>query len=160
MTDKEIDKLFDATDKAFEPLGYTGFEIAIGEEAPLVAQLAKQMKTLSNRDSARRWLRDLPEDESSEFAQLLQLLPILVYKIREFAAEAIKDLPHTPGGRPTSFTPEKRQQVCNEIGDLLVKRVSLSDAYKRLGKRHAVSARTIQRIWNERERKQPEYPLI
>src|ERR1043166_4875717 len=63
MTDKEIDKLFEATDKAFAPLGYSGFEIAVREEAPLFAQIADLMKTLSNRDLARRWLRSLPDNE-------------------------------------------------------------------------------------------------
>jgi hypothetical protein len=75
-----------------------------------------------------------------------------MFKIREFFPDAVKELPHPPGGRPTAFTPEKRHQVCKEIGELLVKGVPLSSAYKRLGKRHDVSARTIQRIWNDRER--------
>jgi hypothetical protein len=152
MTDEEIDKLFDATDEAFEPLGYTRFEIAIAEQAPLFANMAELMKTLSSRDSARSSLRNLPEDDPTGLAQLLRILPMIVYKIREFLPDAIKELPHAPGGRPTAFTPEQRQQVCKEIGELLVKRVPLSAAYKRLGKRHGVSARTIQRIWNERER--------
>jgi hypothetical protein len=152
MTDEEIDKLFDSTDKAFEPLGYSRFEIAIAEEVPLVAKFSEMMQTMSNRDSARRWLRALPENESAEFAQLLLLLPTLVYKIREFFPEAIKELPHAPGGRPSAVTPEVRAQICQEIGALLVKRVPLSTIFKRLGQRHRVSGRTIQRIWNERER--------
>jgi hypothetical protein len=151
MTDEEIDKLFDATDKAFEPLGYSRFELAIAEEVPLVAKFAEMMQTMSKRDSARRWLRALPENESAEFAQLLLLLPTLVYKIREFFPEAIKELPHAPGGRPTAVTPELRKEICAEIGQLLMGRVLLSTAYKRLGQRHGVSPRTVQRIWNERE---------
>jgi hypothetical protein len=151
MTDKEIDKLFEATDKAFAPLGYSGFEIAVREEAPLFAQIADIMKTLSNRDLARRWLLSLPENESAEFAQLLPLLPTIVYKIREFSPEAVKELPHAPGGRPTVSTPELCNQICEEIGALIIKRVPLSTIYKRLGQRHGLSARTVQRIWNRRK---------
>jgi hypothetical protein len=151
MTDKEIDKLFEATDKAFAPLGYSGFEIAVREEAPLFAQIADIMKTLSNRDLARRWLRSLPDNESAEFAQMLPLLPTVVYKIREFSPDVIKELPHPPGGRPAAFSSKMRQQICKEVGNLLIKRVPLLTAYKRLGQRHGTSARTIQRIWNERK---------
>ena len=85
-------------------MGYTRFEVAIGEEAALFDRIAETLKTLSDRDATRQWLRALPDNESAGFAQLLPLLPKLVFKIREFAPAAIKELPHAPGGRPSLST--------------------------------------------------------
>jgi len=67
-------------------------------------------------------------------------------------------LPHSPGGHPRLIAASKHAEVCEAILDLQRKHVQLSDAFERVakqqsvGRRKAVSARTIERIWQGRPR--------
>jgi len=155
MTEEEIDKICAALDESVKPAGFAHFEDAMAASADWMTQIAQDMQTMSDRAATRRWLREtFPEPSPSDVRLLLQLLPNLEYVLRRFAPKMAKQiLPHAPGGRPSAVTPALRGQVCREIGDLLVKGLRLIPAYKRLAQRHHVSVRTIQRIWNERERK-------
>jgi hypothetical protein len=155
MTDEEIDKLFAATDKAVEPLGYSRFEDIAVEMSELIAKVTELAVRFKDRKLLREWLRSLPNNDPgpSELEFMLQVLPNLVYTMRASIPSAIKQfMPHDPGGRPSAATLKLRQRICKEIGELLVKGVRLSKVYERLARRHGVSARTIQRIWNEREK--------
>jgi hypothetical protein len=151
MTDEEIDKLFAALDQAVKPMGYAKFDGYIAKEAKFFVQLAEDMKRMSDRAATRKWLRNVTGDPA-EFNLVVKYLPELVFLVRRFAPDLVKSLPHAPGGRPSAATPKLRHQICRQIGELLVNGVPLSTTYKRLGKRHNVSARTIQRIWNDREK--------
>jgi len=152
MKEEDIEKVLAAMDKAVEPAGHSRFEEALAEEAGFVVEIGKMMTTLSNREATREWLRSLPESETRDFIQHLPHLAKLAYAMRRLIPAAAKEvLPHDPGGRPRAGTPKLRRQICREIGDFIVQGVPLSAVYKRLGQRHHVSSRTIQRIWNERK---------
>jgi hypothetical protein len=155
MTEEEIDKICNALDQSVKPMGYAKFEDSMAESADRFAQIAEDMKTMADRAATRRWLREsFPNPDPAEIQVLLRLLPNLVYLMRQMGPRIAKALPHRRGGRPSAVTAKLRHQICKDIGDLLIKRVPLAAAYKRLGQRYCVSPRTVQRIWNEREAEQ------
>jgi hypothetical protein len=152
MKDKFIDELFAAADKMFKTMGHAKFEDGVAEVADFVVQIAEVMTIMKDRKATRRWLQSLPDPEPSEFAQSLQQLPNFPYLIRRLAPNAVKVLPHAPGGRPVAITPQKRRQICKEIADLYLKGTPLGIAQRRLAQRYHVNVRTVQRIWHNREK--------
>jgi hypothetical protein len=149
MTEKQIDRVLAATDRACKAIGFSRFEDAAAEGAQFLIRLAALVSRLKTRNTTRKWVRSLPDLTPSEFEEMMQLLSDLPYRMRRIAPQLIKLIPHAPGGRPSTLTAELRQQICKQVGELILKHVPLSAAYERLGQRHGISARTIQRIWNE-----------
>ena len=65
----------------------------------------------------------------------------------------IEEIVNRLGGRPISFSASERHDICTEIGVLIVEGASLKTAYERISQRRGVKPRTIQRTWNQREKK-------
>jgi len=152
MQDRYIDDLFAASDKLFNILGFAKFEDAMAEMADFVMQIAKAMSIMKNRAATRRWLREDPDPDPIEFAKSVKRVPILAYLIRKGAAQAVKVLPHAPGGRRIKIEPEKHPQIWTEISDLFRQGVQLGIAQRRVAQRYEVDRRTIERIWRKRKK--------
>src|SRR5262249_35005941 len=94
------------------------------------------------------------EPTPAELEEILQRIRGLRYEIKPILTEATKKilrtLAHRLGGRPRKPNSDEYPAVCQEVADLYAKRVSLQSAFKRVGKRHNASARTIERIWRKR----------
>jgi hypothetical protein len=121
--------------------------LAMGHSWTPLAMIENQME---------EWEEPSPE----ELEALLKRIKGLRYELRPIIAEATKKLLstliHRLGGRPLALKPEQHPEVCQEIANLLAKRVMLRDAFKRIGKRYDVSGRTIERVWRARPRCQEE----
>src|SRR5262249_11447300 len=105
------------------------------------AMLEKQMD---------EWDEPTPE----ELDAILKRIKGIRYEIRGILNEAtkkvLKTLLHRLGGRPPKLEPDQYADVCQEVANLLAKRVPLRVAFARVGAMHNASARTIQRIWQKR----------
>lgn len=156
MKDEDIDKIFAAADAAFKPMGYERFDEALGDIAAQLSQLAEAVATHKDRAQLRELLRTAPDVDPASMTEIMEKLPMAFYMFRKTALQDIKEFPHAPGGRPKLAIQEKQGQICQDIGDLIVKGVPLRAAYRRIGQRYGASARTIQRIWNQRKKEQPE----
>jgi hypothetical protein len=89
-------------------------------------------------DAFRDWLQEAPDPAPGELEQALQLLPNLIYVIRQFAAPAVKGIPHLPGGAPSATTLEQRQKIHAEIKQLYDDGFRLGAAYKPIAKRYYI----------------------
>lgn len=150
MTDDTIDRIFDALDEALRPMGYERFDEGIGRVAGWFSQIAEMTALMQNRGAFRDWLYHVDEPDPAELDQGLQLLPNLVYIIRQFATPVAKKMPYPPGGAPSATTPEQRKEICAEIQRLYDGGFRLGAAYKRIAKHYGISLRSVQRIWSER----------
>jgi hypothetical protein len=94
------------------------------------------------------------EPTPKELDAILKTFKGIRYEIRGILNEATKKLFKTllrrVGGRPRKLEPDQYADVCQEIANLLAKRVPLRVAFRRVGAMHNASARTIQRIWQKR----------
>lgn len=153
MKKENVDRFFAALDAAFKPLGIKHFDEAIRFVVQGLREIADRLAKYQDREAFRNALENLPPDVPHELLQEAeQKLPNAVYMLRRVAPDAIKEIPHAPGGRPKLPVQAQQQEICQEIGALIVKGVPLSVAYKRIGQRYGASARTIQRIWNQRHK--------
>ncbi len=97
-----------------------------------------------------QWNEPTPE----ELEVILKKIKGLCYELRPIIAEAtkklLKTLIHRLGGRPPKLTTDQYPEVCEEVAGLYAKRVPLQIAFRRVGQRHKVSGRTIERVWRKR----------
>ncbi len=153
MTDQEIDRYFEALDCAIRPLGPSNFQEAVQAFYPWLAGLLAKLSALRDRETAREMLRQLPEAEGVAFEHTLQLLPKLVYAVRQSAPGVLKQLPHDPGGRPRTSTPNEDQKICAEVAHHKAQGVKQTFAYSRVSQKFGVSPRKVQRIWNDEQKR-------
>lgn len=97
------------------------------------------------------WEEPTPE----ELEALLKRIHGIRYEMRSILSDAtkkiLKTLLHRLGGRPRKLEPNQYPEICQEIANLLAKRVPLRAAFKRVGAMHNnTSGRTIQKIWQKR----------
>ena len=156
---KEACELFLAeTEQAFQKMGLDFYEImrqvpAIVERLKPYHQTAQKVwENARNREDALRFLLEAPDSAlpPDQFEKILGFVRIIPYFLRSCLQEAAKSLPPSPGGRPRELDPNERRDVCAQIGSLYGQGVLLADAKKRMGQRHGVSLRTIDRIWQAR----------
>jgi hypothetical protein len=102
-----------------------------------------------------QWDEPTPE----ELEASLKRISGVRYELRGIMAEATKKLLKTLtrrlGGRPVALKAEQHADICDEVADLYKKHVQLRIAFQRVGDRHNVSATTIKRIWQKREKESP-----
>lgn len=106
MTEDKIERILAALDEAFRPMGYNRFDEGIGRVAGWFRQIADMTALMQGRDAFSSWLREIPDPEPAELTQALQLLPTLVYAIRQHAAPVGKSLP----------PPTRRRSFCDDTG--------------------------------------------
>ena len=151
MRDETVERILAALNEVYKPLGVDRFEEAIRIAREGLLELEKRLAKLQDTDAVRQKLRDAPEPDPAVLEEVLKGLPQAVYTLRELGKVAIKQIPHDPGGRPIQEARQRQQEICEDIAALMVKRVPLTVAYRRVGQKYGASARTIQRIWNERK---------
>jgi hypothetical protein len=152
MKDEDVEQIFEALDEVYKPLGVERFEEALQIAHAGLLELANRLAKLKDRNDLKLRLQSAPDLDPVLLQEMRQKLPNAVYSLRRLLPDVIKEIPHAPGGRPQLPVQQEPEKICEEIGGLLVKRVPLKVAYKRIGQRHGASARTIQRIWNQRKK--------
>jgi hypothetical protein len=107
-----------------------------------------------------RHLDQLEEPTPEDLTVILKRIEGFRYEMRPILREAtdklLKTLLRRFGGRHLAIEAEHHALICEQVADLYKKRVRLRVAYKRVGARYNVSGKTIQRIWQKREREHEE----
>jgi hypothetical protein len=152
MKEEHVDEILAALDKACKPLGAETFDQAFRATNNLIAEIVHENRALEDRGALKQKLRAAPEMSAENRRKFVEEISRGLSTFRKLALAEIKALPHAPGGRRRLDVHEQPDQICAEILDLFGKKVLLRDAYKRVGRRYGASARTIQRIWNQRQK--------
>jgi hypothetical protein len=85
-------------------------------------------------------------------AEVLQLAKEIPARIRRNLIEIAKRIPASRGGKPPALNSIKRWRVRAEVRKLYASGVPKDKAYNEVAKRMSVSAHTVRRICDERER--------
>jgi hypothetical protein len=89
----------------------------------------------------------VPESEMKTFrANKLKT----IYKIREQLTKGVKNIPHSPGGRPKLLTDEEKRAACKEVLRLIDEGMELKEALLQVSRRKGVSLTTMRRYWHAR----------
>lgn len=101
-----------------------------------------------------RAISEWPEPTPEELEDILKRIDGFRFEIKPIFDEAAKKLSKSLlrrlGGRPLVIELDEHPKICNEVLALYKMRVPLGIAFKRIAKRHNVSAKSIQRIWQGR----------
>jgi hypothetical protein len=160
MKPESAKKIADAYFEVFEELSLKAFNHGI---ALVIDNLEEQIQKLRSIRTREDFVaRLIKEPEPLTLDAQIELIYALPGRIRKVMPGAMKEmsnvLPRDPGGRPISLDDEDARFVCEEIGRLYGRGVSLVNAQKRLSqvmskqKGKDVSLRTIQRAWQNRHK--------
>jgi hypothetical protein len=90
----------------------------------------------------------VPESEKTKFrANKLKI----IYKIREQLTKGVKNIPHSPGGRPKLLTDGEKRAACKEVLRLVGEGMDLSEALLQVSRRKGISLTTMRRYWRARQ---------
>lgn len=92
------------------------------------------------------------EPTPEELREVLESCKKLPYQMRATFGDAIKRMPHAPGGAPPKLTDAEKEDVCTRVGSYMGQGHSFREALQRVAKEKSVSTRTVQRAWQERQR--------
>ena len=151
------DRILAVADEMLQKLGFSNWEEGLQFASKFFDKLADKISSINTREKFDHLLSQMPEPSPGEFDQNIAAMRKFVYQSRNFMLSFSKELPHSPGGRPRSVPSEKHEEVCREILALIAKHVPLSDAFERVAQQQSVyrtrpvSARTIERIWQQRK---------
>lgn len=84
--------------------------------------------------------------------EVLQLAREIPARIRRNLIEIAKRIPASRGGKPPALDPIRRWRVRTEVRELHENGVPKDKAYKKVAKQMSVSAHTVRRICDRRER--------
>ena len=105
-------------------------------------------------------LKDGVEPTPEELQKLLTEMSKIPHRLKAPLKTLARRLPHPPGGAPRRFkTDEERKEVCAAVGTYTGEGYNLREAQTKVAKQQAVSLRTVQRTWQENQkRKKPREP--
>jgi len=114
------------------------------------------METVRTREQIAALLDAEPEPSASTilaFESVTRYAPYLLNRlVKKVAKDAVKGLPeHPPGPKPVVEQRQKRA-ICDYIGSLYARGISLGNAQKRASARWVISLRSVERIWAQRAR--------
>jgi hypothetical protein len=92
---------------------------------------------------------NISEDEADKIEAQLKIAPFLM---RRQLAQAVKILPHFPGGQKSKLTQEQRRAMVDDIFSFMRNGLEPREAKVRAAKKYSVSISTVQRIWRNREK--------
>jgi hypothetical protein len=153
MTPENQSKLLEAYDETFQKLGLN-LKNGMKQVCDAMEHHLRKLKQIRSRHSLQAMLAREPELSPSQLSAHIAAIRLLPYQLRKLlpvaTKEAVKNIPHSPGGRPAVFTPDDCLDICAQIGALIGRGVRLKQAQERLSAQKGVSLRTIQRVWQNR----------
>jgi hypothetical protein len=118
---------------------------------PPGATASEREPDLSRFDTEEKlaaFLASAPEPSPDELERILKLMRELLPQLRQQFVSAAKVLPHSRGGAPTKLqSMEVQKGIVEEIKALRGPGVKLQDLFRRVARRHSVSASKIKQIW-------------
>jgi hypothetical protein len=118
--------------------------------APVPPKL-KKLARFGFKAGLKKVFKKMPEPRKEKVTEALAMISALKgapHKIRKMLTQAVKELPHAPGGPPKKIKPEEELTVCAEIASLRAEH-DTREAIRRVAAKRHVSDRTIYRIWGK-----------
>ncbi len=151
MKEKTANQLARALEEMLEANKLSATEILeVMLEAPIPAK-AKKLVRVGYKAGFMHALRAMPEPKKEQLAKALAMIESFKsfpYKMRSLLKQAVKELPHAPGGPKRKLTPEEENVACAEIEALRGEHGN-RQAIHRVALKKGVSARTMYRIWGK-----------
>ena len=145
-------------DWAIQKLGFKNWDEGLQFASSVLDAFAEKVRAINTREKVDALLAEMPEPSRSDVEEDIETARELIYQFRDRILRFAKGLPHSPGGQPRAFRLSKHTEIRDKISELERKGVALGDAFQRVaaqlsvGRKKSVSARTIERIWQNRKR--------
>jgi hypothetical protein len=144
-------------DWAIQKLGFRNWDEGLQFASSVLDAFAEKVRTINTREKVDALLTEMPEPSLGNLEEDIETGRELIYQFRNRILPFAKGLPHSPGGQPRAFRRSKHAQIRDKVSELERKGVALGDAFQRVaaqlsvGRNKPVSARTIERIWQNRK---------
>ena len=159
MNKKERDRILDFADWAIHLLGFKDWNDGLQFAAGFLERLTQKARSMDTREKLDALLSEMPDESPKVLDASIETTRKLLYQFRGRIIDFSKnELPYPPGGHPQSIPKSEHDEVCDRIVHLQRKRIHLSDAFERVAQQLSrkpwkpVSARTIERIWQNRKK--------